>query len=131
NFWNRGRGVTIHGTKGSMLIDRNGFIHFDLKGNVIEEVKEKEASATTNTVGRGKLDDIHMNNFANGIRKGEQLNAPIADGYVSNVMPHLANIAQECNSVIHTNPETGHILTNKKAKSMWGREYEPGWEPTI
>ncbi|MEN0048699.1 MAG: Gfo/Idh/MocA family oxidoreductase [Bacteroidota bacterium] len=131
NFRNRGRGVTIHGTKGSMLIDRNGYIHYDLKGKVIEEVKEQKASATTNTIGRGNLDDLHMDNFCNGIRKGEMLNSPIEDGNISNLMPHLANIAQECSAVIHTDPDTGHIIGNQKAQAMWGREYEPGWEPKI
>lgn len=131
NFRGRGRGVTIHGTKGSMLIDRNGYIHYDLKGKVIEEVKEQKASATTNTVGRGSLDDLHMANLCNGIRKGEMLNSPIEDGNKSNLMPHLANIAQECNAIIHTDPDTGHIIGHKKAQSMWARDYEPGWEPTI
>ena len=131
NHFGRGRGVTIHGTKGSMLLDRNGFIHYDYKGKVVEEVKEKEQSATTNTVGRGALDDLHMNNFINGIREGENLNAPIWDGYISNLMPHLANIAQECSSVIHTDPDSGRIIGDKRAQAMWGREYEPGWEPTI
>lgn len=131
NFRGRGRGVTIHGTKGSMLIDRNGYIHYDLKGKVIAEVNEASISATTNTVGRGRLDDIHMNNLCNSIRSGEALNSPIWDGNKSNLMPHLANIAQECGAVIHTDPDTGHIIGNQKAQAMWGRDYEPGWAPTV
>jgi len=131
NHWGRGRGVTIHGTKGSMLMDRNGYIHYGHDGKVIKEVKEKELSATTNTVGRGALDDLHMSNFIGGIVKGEKLNAPIWDGYTSNLMPHLANIAQECGEVINTDADTGRIIGNKSAQAMWGRDYEPGWEPTI
>ena len=129
--WGRGRGVTIHGTKGSMLLDRNGYIHYGYDGKVVAEVKEKEQSATTNTIGRGALDDMHMGNFIAGITKGEKLNAPIWDGYKSNLMPHLANIAQECGAVINTDSDTGHIIGNSRAEAMWSRDYEPGWEPTI
>ena len=34
-------------------------------------VKERSRSATTNTVGIGGLDVLHMRNFANAIRKGD------------------------------------------------------------
>jgi hypothetical protein len=30
-----------------------------------------------------------------------------------------------------TNPVNGRILDNKEAQSMWGREYQKGWEMTI
>src|SRR5690606_8828109 len=33
-YHGRGRGATIHGTKGTILLDRNGYLHFDLDGKL-------------------------------------------------------------------------------------------------
>ncbi|MEL7533718.1 MAG: Gfo/Idh/MocA family oxidoreductase [Bacteroidota bacterium] len=130
-YFDRGRGATISGTKGYIMLDRNAYFAYDNGGKLIKEMREKEQSATTNTVGRGSLDDRHMNNFANGIRNGEALRAPIWDGYISNLLPHLGNMAQECGGMINCNPANGQVIGNKKASGMWSREYEPGWEPSI
>lgn len=130
-YFDRGRGATIGGTKGYAMLDRNGCYFYDNDGKLIKEMKEKEQSATTNTLGRGSLDDRHMNNLANAIRNGEELRSPIWDGHISNLLPHLGNIAQECGGSINCNPANGNIIGNPKASAMWSREYEPGWEPTI
>lgn len=130
-FFERGRGVTIHGTKGTILMDREGFIAYDQSGKVIKEMKEVTDSGTMDLSGGGGLTTLHMLNFCNGIRKGEQLTAPVSDGYISNLLPHLGNIAQKCGRVIDVNPLNGHILGDEAASSMWSRDYEYGWEPTV
>jgi predicted dehydrogenase len=127
----RGRGATIHGTKGTIMLDRNAYFAYDQSGKTIKEMNEKTASLTTDTRGGGGLTDAHFVNFANAIRNGEELNAHVKGGYISNLMPHLGNIAQECGGSINCNPENGHIIGNRKAAAMWTREYESGWEPTI
>ena len=40
-FAGRGRGATIHGTEGSILMDRNGYIVYDQKNKVVKEVRRK------------------------------------------------------------------------------------------
>ncbi len=130
-YHGRGRGVTIHGTKGTMLIDRGGFIAYDQKGNVIKEMKESVDSGTMDLVGAGGLTTLHMLNFCNGIRKGEELNAPVADGYISNLLPHLGNIAQNYGRVLNIDPSNGHIIGDYQAASMWSRDYEDGWAPSL
>lgn len=127
----RGRGTTIHGTKGTALIDRNLYQAFDLDGKLIKEVTEAASSATTNTVGAGALDNYHMQNFVNAIRQGEKLNSPIAEGQKSVVLCHLGNIAQRHGGALEIDPESGQILNNRKARQMWKRDYAKGWEPKV
>lgn len=130
-FFDRGRGATIHGTEGTIMMDRGGFFAYDLKGNVIKEMKEVTDSGTMDLVGGGGLTTFHMLNFCNGIRTGEELNAPVSDGYISNLMPHLGNIAQKYGRSLDINPLNGHIMGDQEAASMWSRDYEYGWEPTV
>ncbi len=129
-YYDRGRGATIHGTKGTIMMDRGGYIAYDQGGKVIKEMKEEVDSGTMDLVGAGGLTTLHMLNFCNGIRKGEKLKAPVADGYISNLMPHLGNIAQKYGRVINTDPSNGHIIGDDEAATMWGRDYENGWKPT-
>lgn len=130
-YYGRGRGATIHGTKGTALIDRNGYIMYDMDGNVIRQKEESEASATLNTIGAGGLDDYHMANFLNAIRKGESLHAPIEQGVISTTICHLGNIAQKTGRTLNIDQRTGRILGDGAAMLMWGREYESGWKPVI
>ena len=130
-YFDRGRGSTIHGTKGTILIDRNSYILYDLQGKEINRIDEEKKSETTNTVGMGNLDILHMNNFVNAIQNGEKLNSPIETAYVSNLLCHLGNIAQKTNSAIFMDSEKGIIKENAEAQKLWGRSYEQGWEPKI
>ncbi|MDN5205071.1 Gfo/Idh/MocA family oxidoreductase [Fulvivirgaceae bacterium BMA10] len=127
----RGRGATIHGTEGTIMLDRNGYTAYDKDEKVIKEMKEGEISATLNTIGRGGLDVKHMYNFLSAIKDGAKLNSPIDEGHKSVLLCHLGNIAQATGGVLHTDPKNGRILKNKKAMSMWKRDYEKGWEPKV
>ncbi|MEX2604816.1 MAG: Gfo/Idh/MocA family oxidoreductase [Gracilimonas sp.] len=126
----RGRGSLIHGTEGSILLDREVYILYDLNGNVIKEEKEGQegATSTADTMGYGQLTVNHMHNLANAVREGETLNAPIDDASISTQICHLGNIAQETGSSLELDSATGRILNNKKAEEFWKRNYEPGWE---
>ena len=130
-FFDRGRGVTIHGTKGTIMMDRGGYLAYDLEGKVIKKMEEATDSGTMDLVGAGGLTTFHMNNFCNGIRKDETLAAPVDDGYKSNLLPHLGNISQHYGRTLDINPLNGHIVGDSEAASMWTRDYEYGWEPTI
>ena len=130
-YFDRGRGVTIHGTEGTILLDRNSYLVYDNKRNLIKETNEKEASATMDTVGAGSLDTKHMVNFAGAIREGVPQHSPIIEGHKSNLLCHLGNIAQKTGRALKTDPRNGHILDDPAAMDFWQREYEPGWEPTL
>jgi len=128
---NRGRGSLIYGSEGSMMLDRNGYILFDSKGKQVEEVKEKAPSSTINTVGAGKLDTYHFQNFLDGVRENAKLNSSIDVGAISVDLGHLANISQFTGESLMLDKNTGKIQNSQKALIMTGREYEPGWEPKI
>ncbi len=90
-----GRGSTIYGSKGSIMLDRNFYKLFDLQGNLIKEELEGGTSETTNTRGEGQLDVNHIHNFFAGIREDKSLNSDIKDASVSTMLCHLGNMAQD------------------------------------
>lgn len=130
-IYNRGRGVTIHGTDGTILLDRNSYQLFDMSGTMVKEVKEGAESATTDTQGEGILDVYHFNNFADAIREGKPLNAPIADASISTQLCHFGNISQQVGRTLNIDHAKGLILDDKEALKNWTREYEKGWEPAV
>ncbi|MFC1763667.1 Gfo/Idh/MocA family oxidoreductase [Planctomycetota bacterium] len=131
--YNRGRGSLIHGTEGTILIDRTSYIHFDRKEKIVEEVKVggNKQNDTSNLIGGGDLTTKHVQNLINAIRTGEKLNSPIEDASISVDMLLLSNIAWKKNRSLDLDPKTGRILDDKDAMTMWGREYEKGWEPKV
>jgi len=130
-FYGRDRGTTVMGTNGTVLIDRDGYEMYDLKGKKTNEFKTGLKTLSSDLLGRDSMTDAHFANFIAGIRKGEKLNAPIAVGNVAVTMLQLSNIAWEVNRELHLDPKDGKIQDDAEAMKMWGREYEPGWEPHV
>ncbi len=127
----RGRGTAIHGTEGTVVLDRAGYVVYDNDNNEVKsEMRQVEGSAL-DTSGAGALTDMHITNFLASIRGEGTLNAPIEDGRKSILMCHLGNIAQRTGRTINCDPTTGRILNDSEAMQLWSREYEPGWEPTV
>ncbi|MFW5768332.1 MAG: Gfo/Idh/MocA family protein [Bacteroidota bacterium] len=127
----RGRGATIHGTKGTVLLDRDGYIAYDLNGDIIKEVKEEGENVSMGIVGGGSMTTNHIKNFVNAIRKGEKLHSPIHEGVISAHMCHLGNISQHLGRTLHLDTITGKVVGDGQAMQMWKREYESGWEPKV
>ena len=129
----RQRGSMIHGTDGTALLDGEEYIFYDAKGKVVREVKPQNQVDSTNTLSSTGLnaDTAHFKNFADAIRDGATLTSPIAEGHKSVTMLQLGNIAQRAGRTLHCDPATGRILNDADAMKLWGREYEPGWEPKV
>jgi predicted dehydrogenase len=130
-YYGRDRGSTIMGTEGTVLVDRDGYEIYDLKGNKTSEFKVGGVTSSADLIGRDSMTDAHFANFIEGIRKGEKLNAPIAVGNVAVTMLQLSNIAWEVNRELHLDQKDGKIQNDPAAMKMWGREYEKGWEPHV
>lgn len=126
-----GRGATIYGSKGTIMLDRNFYKLFDLQGNLIKEAIEGAESATTNTMGEGELDVMHVANFFDGIRNDKSLQADINDASISTMLCHLGNMAQDAGESLNIDTKTGKVLNNEKAMQGWKREYQNGWEPKL
>ena len=130
-YFNRGRGSLIEGTEGTVMIDRDGYEIYDLKGKKTSEFKVGAQTSTADLVGADSMTDAHFANFIAGIRKGEKLNAPVSVGNVAVTMLQLSNIAWELNRELHLDPADGKVKNDPQAMAMWDREYEKGWEPRI
>lgn len=130
-FDGKGRGALIHGTNGSMMIDRDGYIAYNMDNEEIRRSVRDSDGDHLDTVGGGDLTDTHIINFANAIRSGEKLNSPIESGQKSVIALHIGNISQYLGRSLNINPQTGRIIGDSEAMGMWSRDYEPGWEPRI
>lgn len=127
-YYGRSRGSTIHGTEGTVLIDRSGYQVFTLNDKLIDEYKTKEKTTTQDLQSIDTMTTKHFQNLINGIRVGENLHSPIEEGNISVTMLQLSNIAWKLNRTLQLNKENGHILDDNKAMELWRREYEKGWE---
>jgi hypothetical protein len=130
-YYNRDRGCTIVGTTGTVLVDRDGYEIYDLKGIKTSERKTGDTSSSNDLIGRDSMTDAHFANFIAGIKTGEKLRAPISIGNVAVTMLQLSNIAWDVKRELRLDPSNGHILNDPQAIGMWGREYENGWTPHL
>ena len=130
-FYGRDRGSAIMGTDGTVVVDRDGYEIYDLKGNKKKEFKVGGTTSSSDLLGADSMTDAHFANFIAGIRKGEKLNAPVADGNIAVTMLQLSNIAWEVNRELHLDTRDGRIQDDPEAMKLWGREYEKGWAPHV
>jgi predicted dehydrogenase len=128
-FYGRDRGSAIMGTTGTVLVDRDGYEIYDLKGAKTNEFKVGGTTSSADLVGADSMTDAHFANFIAGIRTSEKLNAPISVGNVAVTMLQLSNIAWEVNRELHLDTKDGRIQNDPDAMKMWSREYERGWAP--
>lgn len=130
-FYGRDRGSTIMGTTGTVLVDRDGYEIYDLKGKKTDEFKTGLKTLSADLLGRDSMTDAHFANFIAAIQKGEKLNAPIEVGNVAVTILQLSNIAWEVHRELRLDPKNGRIQDDAEAMKMWGRDYEPGWVPHV
>ena len=131
-YYGRDRGVAVMGTTGSVLVDRDGYEIYDLKGKKTSEYKtDKTATSSTDLIGRDSMTDLHFANFIAGIQTGSKLHQPVAQGNVAVTMLQLSNVAWEVNRELHLDTTNGKVLNDPAAMKYWNREYEKGWAPHV
>ena len=131
NIYDRSRGTAILGTNGSAIVDRDGYVVYDLKNKVVKEFKAAAPGDALNTVGDDWLTQYHLDNFTSAVRSGTALTAPIEDGAKTGMLCHLGTIAQQVGRKLTTDPENGHIIADAEAAARWSREYDPRWKPVV
>ena len=127
-YYGRSRGLTLHGTTGTVLIDRGGYQVFTLDDKLIDEVKAGQSTTTQDLRSIDTMTTKHFENLINAIRVGEKLRSPIVEGNISVTMLQLSNIAWKVNRSLRLRSQDGHILGDNEAIGLWRREYEKGWE---
>jgi predicted dehydrogenase len=131
--YGRDRGVAVHGTKGTVIVDRAGYEVYDGADKKIDEfhVAKHAATSSADTVGADSMTDAHFANMISAIRGTGKLNQPVAQGNVAVTMLQLSNVAYFTGRKLNLDPATAHIQGDKEAQAMWGRTYEKGWEPKV
>lgn len=125
-----GRGTIIYGSEGTVYVDRGGYRLYDRKGKVVKDSKSASNEAGTALGGGGDMSTAHIENLFETIRGKGQLKGPISDGVITMAMVHYTNIAYRIGRGFDIDDTTGRIF-DREAMKLWGREYEPGWEPKI
>ena len=128
--YGRGRGTLIYGSEGSVMVDRDGYELYDLKGELIKENKSGGNEGGTALGGGGDLSTRHAVNFFDAIRGKEALTSHIEVGAISQMLTHYANIAYRIDKGFNVDGNTGRIF-DREAMELWKRTYEPGWEPKL
>jgi hypothetical protein len=121
----------VLGTNGSVIVDRDGYVVYDLNNKIVKEVKAGPKVDSLNTVGEDWLTQLHIDNFTNAVRTGTKLSAPIEDGAKTGTLCHVGTIAQQVGRRLTINPTNGHILHDEDAAKRWSREYDPRWKPVV
>jgi len=131
DLYERSRGTTILGTNGSVVVDRDGYVVYDLKNQVVKKIEAAPKGDSLNTVGDDWLTQLHIDNFVSAVRMGTALSAPIEDGAKTGTLCHLGTISQQVGRKLTTDPTNGHILHDAEASRLWSREYDPRWKPVV
>jgi predicted dehydrogenase len=129
--YGRGRGTQVLGTGGSIVLDRDGYVHYDLKGAVVREAREAAIANGLDFAGNDAHTTAHIENFANAVRTGEALRSPVSVVAKTLLLCHLGNIAQYTGRKLRTERSSGRIVDDQEAMKYWQRDYAPSWTPTI
>ncbi|MDP2338309.1 MAG: hypothetical protein Q8N05_18040 [Bacteroidota bacterium] len=86
-------GVVFYGEKGSMAMQGgNDYTILGLDKKVIKKVKSDVVIDSSNLMNPGeKLDALHLQNFFDGITRGEELHSGIVGGHNSTLLVQLGN----------------------------------------
>src|SRR5260370_37999964 len=90
--YGRDRGSAILGTTGTVVVDRDGYEVYDLKGKKTNEFKAGSTTSSADLRGADSMTDRHFANFIAGIRKGQKLNAPVSEGNAAATQLELSTI---------------------------------------
>ncbi len=124
------RGTIIYGSEGSVYINRQKYILYDRKGKVVKDTGKLTNEAGTALGGGGDMTTAHVVNLFDAIRGKAELTAPISNGIITMAMVHYSNIAYRIGKGFDIDDASGRMF-DRDAMKLWGREYEPGWEPVI
>lgn len=129
------RGIIFYGDKGSLDTGGDSYKIYDLNGKFVNEVKslmKEDAIDGRNTSSPSiGLDNYHVADFLDAIRKSRKPNCDVETGHKSVVAMQLGNISLRVGRDLKIDAGNGHIINDKEAQKLWSRSYEKGWEPKV
>jgi predicted dehydrogenase len=129
------RGIIFYGEKGSLDTGGDSYRVYDLDSKLISEVKSltnEEPLQGRNTASPSLgMDSMHVADFLDAIRNNRRPNCDVETGHKSIIGMQLGNISWRVGRDLHLDPSNGHIINDPEAQKLWGRSYEPGWEPKV
>ena len=131
--YGRDRGVAVHGTEGTVIVDRAGYEVYDRHDKRTDQyvVSGHAATSASDLVGADSMTDMHFANMIDAIRTAAALHQPISQGNVAVTLMQLANISYFTGRGLHIDTGTGSIQNDREAEAMTRRTYEKGWEPRV
>ncbi|QGJ70148.1 Alpha-N-acetylgalactosaminidase [Planctomycetales bacterium 10988] len=111
-------GVIFLGTEGYMIFP-NYSSYYTFLGS------KREPGPSASTEGAPMMDLDLFQNWASAIRQRDPstLMAPIQEGYLSSVLPHLANIAYETRRTLEFDPKSETFIGDDEANQYLTRDY--------
>jgi predicted dehydrogenase len=126
-----GSGVSFHGENGTLELLNNSYKIFDNSNKLVKSA-EPTSNIVVNQQGAGfDMDVDHFQNFIDAVDQGKSLISPYPEIKKSVLMCHLGNISYRTGRALDINTQTGRIEDDADAMRLWGREYQPGWEPKL
>ena len=128
---NMGSGISFHGEEGTLEINNNAYTIYNNKGDVVKNVQNLSNTVITQTGPGFDLDKDHMANFLQCMETGKTPNSLYSECFKSVLLCHLGNISYRTGRALDCDVTNGHIKNDTEAMKLWGRQYEPGWEPSV
>ena len=116
-------GVSFTGTKGTLIVSRNGWMVNSESSN--KDSKKFIADVALQPAIGGLKE--HVQNFLNGIRKGEKLNAPVEVGAKTAIISEMGNIAYRAGNLLHWDA-ANMKFTEEDANKFTKLTYREPWK---
>ncbi len=110
----RGSGVSFHGEKGTLVIDRSGWKVYDCKERLNADASELLGS--------------HLRNFIDCVRTRQRPNADIEIGHTSTNLCHLGNAAWQLGRELSFDGESLSFGDDAEANALLTKTYRPQWQ---
>ncbi len=121
-----GHGVSFTGTKGTLIVSRNGW---QVTAEVSNKDKKKYIDDVPSQPAIGGLKE-HVQNFLNGIRKGEKQRASVQIGAHTAMVCEMGNIAYRTGKLIHWDSKT-MSFAEEDAQKLTKLSYRDPWKLQI
>ena len=128
SLFDRDYGITFHGTKGTLFVDRQRYElvaemkSLDPRGREREaRMEAKEGTSADNST------DAHWADFVASMKSRKPPICDIETGHRSTVIALLGNIALRSRQRVEWDPES-ETTPNKEAQTYLRREYRPPWK---